>query len=360
MGTAVKALQKHGIEPDFIITVDPHPLNYEHFKVINTEKACLIAEIQSHHMIQANYKGQMFVAGQLPVLRGFGDVVEDKGILESGGSVANNALTLAYKMGADPIVLVGQDLSYSRDGHSHAAGTNYENDVVTAVETGNMAYLKVKANDGGQVITGRNFYQFLCFFESWIRQKPDRDYINATEGGAFIEGTKIMTLREVLDQYCMETIEVQKTIHQVQSAFEAPRLEPLLEAMKQQVIKIDKIIAEAKTATKRLNQLEKACENRHAKNMQQHLNAIRKIYKKFSADTFLSYITESLAQREIHQVIYRTYQAEFAEQDDFHAAIADYHIYYEKAREGAERVKGLFEECIKDVERRMLDGCQSL
>ncbi|MDR3562377.1 MAG: DUF115 domain-containing protein [Negativicutes bacterium] len=360
VGTAVKALQKQGIEPDFIISVDPHPLNYEHFRAINTEKACLIADINSNYMIQANYKGPMFVAGWLPVMHGLGDVIETKGILESGGSVANSAFALAYKIGADPIILVGQDLAYSRDGHSHAAGTNYESNVITEAEQETMAYLKVKANDGGQVITGRNFYQFLCFFESWIRQKPDRNYINATEGGALIEGTKILTLREVLDQYCLEPIDVQKIIHDIQSAFETPDPKPLVEALKQQVTKVDTIIAEAKTATKRLNQLETACENRHSKKMQQHVNAIRKIYKKFSNDVFLTYFTESLAQREIHQVIYRTYQAEFAEQDDFHAAIADYHIYYEKVREGAEQVKGLFEECIKEVEERIEDGCQSL
>ncbi len=354
VGTAAKALQKQGIQPDFLVSLDPHPLNYEHFKEIDTEKICLLAELQSNHMIFENYKGPMFVSGKMTLLNWFGGLFEDKGVMESGGSVANSAMSIAYKMGADPIILVGQDLAYSKDGHSHAAGTNYEDKVLTSQE--GLTFINVKANDGGELLTDRAFYQFLCYFEMWIRRKNDRIYINATEGGAFIEGTKIMTLRETLDQYCQNSRDIKKVIQQALDSFEVPNMEPFIEKFENQIEKIDHVFTEIKTALKRLKQLEKACESKKGKEMQQHVKAVKRIFQRFTKDEFISNLPEWFAKRDLHQVLYRTHQAENSGEDDFRAAIADYTVYYEMVHEGAERLKSLFETCIKQVEGRNGNG----
>jgi hypothetical protein len=351
VGTAVKALKKWDIEPDFIFSIDPHPLNYEHFKGVDVGRSALVSEIQSHHMIFENYQGPIFVSGNMPVLKWFGDTIETKGSIESGGSVANTAFAAAYKMGADPIVLVGQDLAYSRDGHSHASGTNYEDRVYSGGE--NLNFFYVKANDGDQLITDRSFYQFLLFFEDWIEKYPEREYINATEGGAYIKGTKLMTLREVLDQYCQKTVNVQEVIREAQDSFTMPSMEPILEKLELRLKDTNKIIAEANQAIKRLKQLEKACEDRQGKKMQQHLKAVNKIYKKFENDPYIREVAECFVQHEMHGVFTRTFAAEYAEEDDFHAAIADYSIYYEKVLEGSKAVESLLHRCIEKVRGKM-------
>jgi hypothetical protein len=354
VGTAVKALKKWDIEPDFIFSIDPHPLNYEHLKGVDVGGAALVAEIQSHHMIFENYQGPIFVSGDMPILKWFGDSIEKKGKIESGGSVANNALVAAYKMGADPIILVGQDLAYSQDGHSHASGTNYENRMYSGGE--NLNFFKVKANDGGTVLTDRSFYQFLTFFDQWIDKYPEREYINATEGGAYIQGTTLMTLREVLDQYCQKTVDVQEVIREAQDSFEVPSMEPILGKLELRLKDTTKTIAEANQAIKRLKQLEKACENRQSKKMQQHLKAVSKIYKKFENDPYIREVAESFVQRDMHRVVYRTYEAEYSEEDDFHAAIADYNLYYEKVLEGLIAVEDLLHRCIENVRGKASNG----
>lgn len=263
VGTAVKALKKWDIEPDLIFSIDPHPLNYEHLRGVDTGEAALVAEIQSHHMIFENYQGPIFVSGDVPILKWLGDSIEKKGKIESGGSVANNAFVAAYKMGADPIVLVGQDLAYSSDGHSHASGTNYENHIYSGGE--NVDFFKVKANDGGMLITDRAFYQFIVFFETWIEKNPQREYINATEGGAYIEGTKLMTLKEVLDQYCQKEVDVRGGIREAQASFELPEMEDILKKLELRLKDTRKAIVEANKAIQHLKELEKACENKQAK-----------------------------------------------------------------------------------------------
>ncbi|WP_285719676.1 6-hydroxymethylpterin diphosphokinase MptE-like protein [Pelosinus sp. IPA-1] len=352
VGTAVKALKKWDIEADFIFSIDPHPLNYEHMKGVDVGRAALVAEIQTHHMIFENYQGPVFVSGDMPILNWFGDSIEKKGKIESGGSVANNAFVAAYKMGADPIILVGQDLAYSRDGHSHATGTIYEDKVYCGGE--NASYFQVKANDGGKLLTDRAFYQFLIFFEQWIDRYSDREYINATEGGAFIPGTKIMTLREVIDEYCQETtIDVQELIREAQISFKIPNMEPILEKLELRLKDAKKTIIDANKAIKHLKQLEKACEDEQTKKMQQHLKAVTKIYKKFENDPYIREVVEAYFQHELHGIFSRTHTAEYSEEDDFHAAIADYRIYYEKVLEGTKALEDLLHRCIEKFRRNM-------
>lgn len=351
VGTAVKALQKRGIEPDFVLSIDPGLPNYEHFKVINTEKTCLITEMQSYYKIVREFKGPRFVMGSTPISSWFKNIMEDKGSTESAGSVANNAFSAAYQMGANPIILVGQDLAYSKDGHTHAAGTNYENNVITGQEP--RGFFPVPGNNDEEVLTDCGYYQFLCWFEHQIRRYPDRDYINATEGGALIKGTKVSTLREVLDEYCTKPIDVQGIIREAQESFAVPDLQALLDNFEPTKDKLDKAILQTREAAKRLKKLQKACETRNGPNMQRELAAVRKIYQQLSEDRFITNLPDWFSKQDTFGVLCRTHEAEMSEKDDFYAAIADYAIYYNKIREGAERVKELIEECIQDVERRL-------
>lgn len=358
VGTAVKALKKWGIEPDFIFSIDPHPLNYEHLKGVDVGQAALIAEIQSHHMIFENYQGPIFVSGDMPILNWFGDSIENKGRIESGGSVANNAFVAAYKMGANPIILVGQDLAYARDGHSHAAGTNYADNIYSGGET--LDYFYVKANDGGELLTDRAFYQFLTFFQSWIEKYPKCEYINATEGGAYIKGTKIMKLQDVLNQYCVKTVDIQPIIQELQHTFQTPDLSPILKILKLRLKDTKQVILEANTAIKRLKQLEKACENKQARKMQQHLKAIAQIYEKFEADEYIREIAEWFSQYNLHGVLTRTYEAGYSEKDDYNAAIADYSIYYHSIIGGTKEVEVLLQRCIERIRGKIFNDKQSL
>lgn len=349
VGTALKALNKWGIEPDLVFSIDPQLLNYEkHFKGVNMKSTALVAEIQSHYMILENFPGAIFVSGGTEILKWFGESIEQKGTTQSGGSVAHNAFTAAYKMGANPIILVGQDLAYARDGHSHASGTNYEDNVYSGGE--NLNYFYVKANDGGQILTDRSFYQFLNFFQLWIEKYPEREYINATEGGAYIQGTKLMDLRDVLDQYCQKTFNIKEIINEVQDSFKEPPMEPIIKRLRLCLQDTNKAILEANTALKHLTQLEKACINREEKKMQQHLKAVGKIYKKIEKDQHIRAVGE-IAQwfvhKEINGVFTRTYEAGYSLKDDYSNAIADYSLYYKNIIEGSKAVRDLLQQCIE-------------
>lgn len=125
----------------------------------------------------------------------------DKGMLEIKQSSGNMAFKLAEALGCNPIILVGQDLAYSRDGTTHAEGALFgENQEHTM---GNIKKYEVPGNDGKPILTHDVWDLFRKGYEIDIETYKGT-CINATEGGALINGTKIMTLKDVLDNYISE------------------------------------------------------------------------------------------------------------------------------------------------------------
>lgn len=141
--------------------------------------------------------------------------------LQYGASVATAAFRLALTWGADPIVVVGQDLAYT-DGFCYATGTGrehgraYAEGNVLRLESGLDEFftkhgikpppkyqprLEVEAWGGGTVNTAYDLNMFRRWFESaaYVLRGHSR-YINATEGGASIEGFENIALEQVLSE----------------------------------------------------------------------------------------------------------------------------------------------------------------
>lgn len=204
VGTSLKPLLKEGIKPDIVVSVDGNFANYRHFEDIDKiPDSYLFAELANHYKIQQKWNNKQVF---LTMKRNFSRWIENlKGkytTIQTGGTVAHSMVDLAYKMGADPIVLVGQDLAYEK-GKTHASGTTYEGD---KVESKNL--LEVESVYGDKVKTDKSFLSMLSYFNNYFSKRPNRTYIDATEGGAKIENTKIIELSEVINKYCKNEIDI--------------------------------------------------------------------------------------------------------------------------------------------------------
>lgn len=123
----------------------------------------------------------------------------DRGICEIKHSAGNMAFKLAEVMACDPIILIGQDLAYSRDGKTHAAGAVLgENQVKSDKDN-----FEVMGNDGQPIMTNSTWNLFRQGFEIDIADSKSR-CINSTEGGAFIEGTTVMSFEKAIELYIAE------------------------------------------------------------------------------------------------------------------------------------------------------------
>ena len=119
--------------------------------------------------------------------------------LPTGGSVANNAYSMGVYMGARTIILIGQDLAMTGN-RTHADGTF--KDKMDEIDAQSEEYFEVEAIDGGKVLTREDFNRYRIWFEGRAEEWKHITMVDATEGGALIHGSKVMTLKQAIRKYC--------------------------------------------------------------------------------------------------------------------------------------------------------------
>ena len=130
-----------------------------------------------------------------------------KGTLLVGPSCSNMAFKVLEAMGCDPIILVGQDCSFKSAEKTHADDAP----AVTNLKLKEQDLFKVKGNYQDFVFTNQIYDMFRRGFVTDLATYRGT-CINATEGGAWIEGTVLMTLREAIEKYCQKTFDTHEII----------------------------------------------------------------------------------------------------------------------------------------------------
>ncbi len=206
--TALRPLLAAGITPHAVITEDPSELNAQHVAGALPESVYLIAEQAIHpSAIRAATRRFIFGLGLFPDSLfskfGFG-----KSSLEAWGSVATTALDLACRMGANPILFVGQDFAYSWF-RNYASNTIYHASTFYAEKSSTA-----RADDlfGNSTFTTENMIAYRDYFVRRMKQQPEVRFINATEGGILTEGVEILPLWEALDQGLGHHVDVSGTL----------------------------------------------------------------------------------------------------------------------------------------------------
>ena len=125
--TALAVLRHEGIDPDYVVTVDPQPVNRCYLEGYDGE-ALIVADPTAsrfalRHVVadRIRYFWSPFAMAQVF----FEAIGVTAGEIAFGGSVSTNAYDLARKMGCDPVFVTGQDLSFP-DGEVHCKGATLE------------------------------------------------------------------------------------------------------------------------------------------------------------------------------------------------------------------------------------------
>ena len=214
--TAIKPLLKEGIIPDMYAIVDAmKPLD-----LVRLEEARdipLVTTLNAASEVLEYHTGKKFFynEGYQFAERIFRKTGQKIGNVNSGGSVATSAFSLLYKIGIDTIILVGQDLAYTNN-KSHADGTFQE----TMNEEDTSHFMMVEGNYEEKVPTRPDFKIFLDWYGRYIEGcKEHRErfrVINATEGGARIKGTEVMSLEDAIARECTKEVDIEKCLDRLQ------------------------------------------------------------------------------------------------------------------------------------------------
>jgi len=108
-----------------------------------------------------------------------------------------------------------------------------------------------------------DMYSYLVYFERIISLTKAK-CIDATEGGAKIEGTEIMTLREVIDKYCQEEFEVREILEEASRIREKVNLEELKEEMEKVIRRLKEINFYAGEGQKVIRRLQRELRQRYS------------------------------------------------------------------------------------------------
>lgn len=131
------------------------------------------------------------------------------------GTVAMSALYAAFNFGCNPIILLGQDLAFTSDGKIYADKSINTEGIVDDI--------KVRGWDGEMLPTNSSYMVFKRYYESLSREWKDKvRIINATEGGAYIEGIEHMTFKEASAFIPEEKINAEDIIEQSLKGYQDP------------------------------------------------------------------------------------------------------------------------------------------
>ncbi|VDN48537.1 conserved protein of unknown function [Petrocella atlantisensis] len=198
VGRAVKPLVEAKVKMDYIIVSESSPLLYG-MQLENVNVNCpIIALSTSDRKVFEYYSGFKYIALQkdYELAEKFAST-HGLQLVETGGSVATTALDVAIKMGCNPIIFVGQDLAFTNN-KTHANHTSS----LQIKESKKLRW--VTDIKGEKVQTSINLNIYLKWIQDRIRREKEIVFIDATEGGAKIEGTKIMKLKNAIEEYCYQ------------------------------------------------------------------------------------------------------------------------------------------------------------
>lgn len=222
--SALNPLFKNDIMPDISITVDSHkPLSL--FAHPNVKKLPFVLCLQSVTWFRDYHEGKKFYFADnslgVKYITNYG---KSTVALETSGSVANNAFSLAQYLGFKKIILIGQDLAYA-DGIYYASGVHEDSKVSAMDESKKNKYYEVEGYYGGKVYTEDNLNLYRTWFEKQIIRYKDLRVMNATQGGAMIHGAENIDLKDALERECGREYDFSTLINSAPDTFTEEQLE---------------------------------------------------------------------------------------------------------------------------------------
>lgn len=297
--TAIKPLLGEGIEPDMFATLDGiKPL--ELVDIDQAKEIPLLTVVRAAHSILDYHKGKKFFYDEgyeyiRKIFEMNGKTIEG---FSTGGSVATLAFSLVCHLGFRKIIFVGQDLAYT-DNKSHADGTFQ----TVMQEENTEKFMKVPGNYEEQVPTIKNLDDYRKWFEEYIEcweAGHEVEFINATEGGAKIKGTKLMALSEVIDQECSKEVDIRACIDSLNPVFNEEEQEKILSFFHETPKKVHEIVSLAQEGKKLYIQLEKLCKKGNM-DKQAYLKILKRVKrnrKKIEGNPNYELLSDSMAKAE--------------------------------------------------------------
>lgn len=277
--TALNTLLDNGIVPNLTISVDSRkPLTlFKNSKFCNIP--IVLSQQSNKEIVHMNKGIHLYEVDEEAYLNKIMiEETEKSGAqLPTGGSVANNGLSLLVQMGFKTIVLMGQDLAYpNMQLHTKDAYQDQKNEI--SLES--RQYELIKDVHGNQVYTEKNMNLYRKWIELYIAGYPEIEFVNVSDCGAHIEGTKQLSIELCIERYGKNEINANNLLETLNPFFSKEEQEKLILRMQRIPIVVNSIEAEIEEALCVYGQMEDLYLKREFSNIKPLLEKVIKITAK--------------------------------------------------------------------------------
>lgn len=355
-GRTLNTLLDNDIIPDLVVSIDPSKAVYELIKQNLSCDIPLVTLVVSQSDIVREYKGEKIFINDMNFREFINDMIgEEIGVISQGGSVANTSLSLADYMGCEPLILIGQDLAYTDD-KLHADSTVCEKIEDKSNSSLSINRFEVEDVHGNKVYTDIMMMNFLIWFEVYIKEHTDKLVIDATEGGAKIKGTEIISLKETIKKYCTEEVDVKLRLEQILKENKKDKnkenLLVKLKELKEELYKVKKTALVGIKYNEKMSKYYKIACNIDIKKT---LNKLDEVDEKINEYKMLPGVIASLITPITLQVYQRNEFKEKINEKDKEKGIRLAKmglVLYKGIKESIEKLMSLLDECIKAVNEK--------
>lgn len=398
VGTALSTLYNNGITPDFLNVIEKINTSHHYNLPFSKDIAIICEQFSEPAYLDIPFK-EKFITSSLENddARWFLEKAELPFIdFETKGTVAYHALYCAYYLGCSPIILLGQDLAYS-DGECYSKGSKFE-DLSCIFDTETQSY-KIIAKDFDKfkdaycasvdwaeekkvrsanarlrnlnqnlvTVKGQNnnllptdsvyslFINYLQDFAQRYKEKESLLLVNASTGGALIQGFDIMPFEDAIKQYVPENYnktESMKNFYNIKkfSGFDTQKVKKNL---LKDIDVMNTILKIATPAAKQAEKLVLICQNQeNTSEAQNLLNKIVSVYVRIVNDYMLKYrIIKILTAKEYSDVAYLTRENPAADSAEVIKNLAAaYNAYFQSCIANLDKTIKILNDVIKELE----------
>ena len=212
--TALHSCLSAGVEPDFIVLVDPQYACAMHLEFLASPSSLLITESAAWPSVfRFPCKEIVLCSSLFPIGQYFEKQLGSKGRLGAGGSVTTTAWDFARSCGAQEIYIAGMDLGFP-GGQTHIRGSQFEerahrlsgrlhtaeNSTADSLMSAHPAY--AKDYHGNPLLTDSRMSVFAWWFESNCAQ-AQADAVQTytlTPQSLAIEGIQVAAVTQLLER----------------------------------------------------------------------------------------------------------------------------------------------------------------
>ena len=212
---ALKPLLSHNIIPNFVVVLDPQEEIARFLSNVPQRGITLVVPTIVHPNILELWQGDILFfnkfAPDIPTLVEIQKVVPQVGILTPGGTVLSVTYDLAFQAGCNPILFVGQDLSYpkknshSKDSDASGKGLKsmvekQKDSIVLETDMNNQQLRTLKS-----MSVSKQWFEWA--FTTW---KRDNSIVvsNCSEAGILTDHCSLLTLNEAIYKFCKTKVNV--------------------------------------------------------------------------------------------------------------------------------------------------------